>query len=172
MMTTPNEAIIKIFEYALGQEHTGISFFKASLDRMGMGAAISAFKKLIKEEENHVSFLQRILKDLRQGLRSEGQTEKELIIPASDFFDQRAKSEFLQLCVEGSMIPDVTVFNTAWLIEKDLSEFYDHMSRRLDDPLARDAFTMLADWEKGHERFFRQFRDELSAVYEKMPWGG
>jgi hypothetical protein len=31
---------------------------------------------------------------------------------------------------------------------------------------------MLADWEKGHERFFRQFRDTLTETYAKMPWGG
>ena len=30
--------------------------------------------------------------------------------------------------MEGSMVPDVTVFNTAWLIEKDISEFYARMA--------------------------------------------
>jgi hypothetical protein len=50
IMTERNEKIIKIFEYALGQEHTGISFFKTSIDRMGMGAAVSAFKKLSQKK--------------------------------------------------------------------------------------------------------------------------
>jgi hypothetical protein len=30
----------------------------------------------------------------------------------------------------------------------------------------------LARWEKAHERFFREFRDQLTETYAKMPWGG
>jgi rubrerythrin len=171
-MTKQNEKIIKIFEYALGQEHTGISFFRTSIDRMGIGAAISAFKKLIAEEEKHVAFINKIIKDFKGGVSIENAGLKNFTIPDADFFDERAKSEFLQQCVEGSMIPDVTVFNTAWLIEKDLSEFYAKMAGSMESPIAKEAFDMLSHWEKGHERFFRQFRDELSATYEKMPWGG
>ncbi len=171
-MTKNNDKIIKIFEYALGQEHTGISFFRTSIDRMGIGAAISAFKKLIAEEEKHVAFINKIIKDLKGGAHIENAGLKNFTIPDSNFFDERAKSEFLQQCVEGSMIPDVTVFNTAWLIEKDLSEFYAKMADSMEAPIPKEAFDMLSNWEKGHERFFRQFRDELSATYEKMPWGG
>lgn len=172
MMTEHNDKIVKIFEYALGQEHTGISFFETSIDRMGMGAAVSAFKKLIEEEKKHVAFITKIIKDFKGGVSIENAGLKNFTIPTSNFFDERAKSEFLQQCVEGSMIPDVTVFNTAWLIEKDLSEFYAKMANRIQEPIAKEAFEMLSNWEKGHERFFRQFRDELSATYEKMPWGG
>ncbi|MBW2640151.1 MAG: hypothetical protein JRE10_08310 [Deltaproteobacteria bacterium] len=69
------------------------------------------------------------------------------------------------------MIPDVTVFNTAWLIEKDLSEFYGKMAE-LTKGKARDALLMLSSWEKSHENFFREYRDKLTDVYSKMPWGG
>jgi len=43
---------------------------------------------------------------------------KRWVVEANDYFDERAKSEFLQQCLEGSMVPEVTIFNTAWLIEK------------------------------------------------------
>ena len=89
----------------------------------------------------------------------------------TDFFDARARSEFLQQCIEGSMVPDVTVFNTAWLIEKDLSEFYGTMANHAEGK-AREALTMLSNWEKVHEEFFKEYRDTLSATYAKMPWGG
>ncbi len=69
------------------------------------------------------------------------------------------------------MVPDVTVFNTAWLIENDLSEFYGKMAD-LTEGIAKEALLMLSSWEKGHEKFFRDFRDKLSEVYSKMPWGG
>jgi rubrerythrin len=166
-----NENLIKIFEYALNQEETGKSFFEHSLSRLGIGAAISAFKRLIEEEERHILFITQILKDLKTGDEIDPGEMKEVILEPANYFDAREKSEFLEQCIEGSMIPDVTVFNTAWLIEKDLSEFYENMAQSTEGK-AREALKMLSNWEKEHERFFREYRDKLSETYSKMPWGG
>lgn len=166
-----NENLIKIFEYALNQEETGKSFFQHSLQRMGIGAAVSAFKRLIEEEEKHIIFIKNILEDLKKGDEIELSRHKDSPLEPTDYFDERAKSEFLQQCIEGSMVPDVTVFNTAWLIEKDLSEFYEKMANNTEGK-AREALMMLSGWEKEHERFFREYRDKLSEAYSKMPWGG
>jgi rubrerythrin len=169
MQTDPR--LIKIFEYALNQEETGKSFFEISLQRMAWGAAVSAFKRLIEEEGRHIAYIKRILEELKQGSLDSLAVEEETSVPQSNFFDDRAKSEFLQQCLEGSMVPDVTVFNTAWLIEKDLHEFYERMANQTTGK-ARNALKMLAQWEKGHELFFREYRDKLTEIYSKMPWGG
>jgi hypothetical protein len=166
-----NEKLIKIFEYALNQEETGKSFFQHSLKRLGMGAAVSAFKRLIQEEEKHILFIRRILSDLKEGNEIELLTDKDMALVPTNYFDERARSEFLQQCVEGSMVPDVSVFNTAWLIEKDLSEFYERMASSTEGK-AKEALMRLSRWEKGHELFFRKYRDKLSETYSKMPWGG
>jgi hypothetical protein len=166
-----NEHLIKIFEYALNQEETGKSFFQNSLYRMGIGAAVSAFKRLIEEEEKHILFISKILSDLKQGNLIEVLSIKETILEPTDYFDERARSEFLQTCLEGSMVPEVTIFNTAFLIEKDLSEFYEKMSNQTEGK-AKEALLMLSHWEKSHERFFREYRDKFSEIYSKMPWGG
>jgi hypothetical protein len=166
-----NESLIKIFEYALNQEETGKSFFQNSLQRMGIGAAISAFKKLIEEEEKHILFIKRILDNLKQRGKIEPLSEEKTKLEPTHFFDERSRSEFLQECLEGSMVPEVTVFNTAWLIEKDLSEFYEKMSKETEGK-AREAFKMLSNWEGEHEKFFREYRDKFSEIYSKMPWGG
>ncbi len=163
--------LIKVFEYALNQEQTGKEFFQNSLQRMGMGAAVSAFKRLIEEEEKHMVFIRSILESLRKGESFEPASLEGVVLKPTNYFDERAKSEFLEQCVEGSMVPDVTVFNTAWLIEKDISEFYAGMAGKSSGK-AKSAFQMLADWEKTHERFFREFRDKLSESYAAMPWGG
>jgi len=165
------ENLIRIFEYALGQEETGKSFFQTSIRRMGMGAAVSAFKRLIEEEEKHILFINEILENVRRDREINLSDSKEIIIEPTDYFDERAKSEFLQQCIEGSMIPDVTVFNTAWLIEKDLSEFYRDMAGKTEGK-ASEALAMLSRWEKSHERFFKEYRDKLTEVYSKMAWGG
>jgi len=163
--------LIRIFEYALNQEKTGMSFFETSLQRLGIGAAVTAFKRLIEEEKSHVRFIEAILKDLRSDLDMDLSRIEGLLLPSTNYFDERSRAEFLERCVGESMIPDVTVFNTAWLIEKDLSEFYQGMAAKVQGPAA-EAFKMLAAWEKTHEKFFREYRDKLTDIYSKMPWGG
>ncbi len=163
--------LIKIFEYALNQENTGKSFFTNALGSMGIGAAVSALKRLIEEEEKHIQFIGKILADLK----SEGEVNlsalESLILEPTNYFDQRADSEFLELCVQDSMVPDVTIFNTAYLIEKDLSEYYGTMAQKAQGD-AKEALKMLSDWEKAHERFFKRYRDKLTETYWRMPWGG
>jgi rubrerythrin len=166
-----NENLVKIFEYALNQEYTGKSFFENSLQRMGIGAAVTAFKALIREEEKHIRLITRILRGLKKSGEMELPDRKDIAIKATDYFDKRSKSEFLAECVEGSMVPEVTIFNTAWLIEKDLSEFYENMVGQTSGK-GRKALTFLAKWEKEHEKFFREYREKFSEIYSKMAWGG
>jgi rubrerythrin len=162
---------IKIFEYALQQEETGKHFFQTSLQRMGWGSAVSAFKTLIKEEEYHILFIEKILSNLKQGRLIELPGEKDPLLQPSNYFEERAKSEFLQQCLESSMVPEVTIFNTAWLIEKDLSEFYQKMADQTEGKI-KEALQMLSGWEKAHEKLFREYRDRFAEIYSKMPWGG
>lgn len=169
MAADPN--LVKIFQYALNQEQTGLSFFRNSLERLGVGAAVTAFTRLVEEEQKHIAFISSVLEDLEQSRDIDLGRAQSLVLQPTDYFDERAKSEFLEQCIQGSMVPDVTVFNTAWLIEKDISDFYAAMAKKTEGR-AREAFVMLAQWEKEHERFFREYRDKLSEVYAHMPWGG
>ena len=166
-----SEPLIRIFEYALEQEYTGKSFFENSLQRMGIGAAVTAFRSLIREEEKHIRLITRILKGLREKGEMELPGGEGLSLEPTNYFSKRSKSEFLEECLAGSMVPEVTIFNTAWLIEKDLSEFYDRMARRTTGK-ARRALAFLSKWEKEHEKFFREYRDRFSESYSKMAWGG
>ena len=163
--------LIRIFEYALNQEETGLSFFESSIERMGVGSAVGAFERLIEEERHHIVFITSILEKLRRDGEVEAAPADEDELEATDYFDERARKEFLEQCVIESMVPDVTIFNTAWLIEKDISEFYTRMAKKTDGK-ARRALEMLAGWETRHERFFREYRDKLTEIYANMPWGG
>ena len=66
--------------------------------------------------------------------------------------------------MEGPIVPDLAIINVACLIEKDLSEFYNRMAEQTEGE-ARKALHMLSQWEKDHERFFKEYRDKLSEVY-------
>ena len=37
---------------------------------------------------------------------------------------------------------------------------------------AKDVLDMLADWERGHEKLFKQLHDQAFENYAQMPWGG
>lgn len=165
------ENLIRIYEFALNQEHTGKDFFQSSVSRMGVGAAVSAFNQIIAEEQKHIEFINAILENLRSGNEPDVPAPLDIEPEVENYFDARAKAEFLEKCLYESMVPDVTVFNTAWLIEKDLSEFYAKMAGATEGK-ASSALNMLANWEKRHEAFFREYRDALSDAYARMPWGG
>jgi len=67
------------------------------------------------------------------------------------------------------MVQDVTVFSMAWLIEKDLSEFYEKMAGQTEGK-AKDALLMLADGTGTNA--FSEYREKLTKIYDTMPWGG
>jgi len=159
--------LMKIFEYALNQEKTGREFFQSSLKRMKLEAAKSAFKRLIHEEENHIELLNRILKGLRDGPKLEIGKVKKVPLPQAGYFDKESRSAFIRQCVEEPEAPDVTIFNMAWLMEKDIREYYEKMAEKTEGEASK-ALLMLAQWEKGHETFFKEFRDKLAEIYSKI----
>lgn len=166
-----NQQLVKVYEYALNQEYTGKNFFETSLTRLSVGAAVEAFKKLVEEEEKHIKFISSILDKLRRGEEFRADEILDLTLQPSDFFTRRANSQFLSDSVLSSMVPDITVFNTAWLIEKDISEFYGRMAEKASGEVRR-SLLLLSEWEKSHEEFFRAYRDKLQEIYANLPWGG
>jgi len=69
------------------------------------------------------------------------------------------------------MVPDLSILRMAYLIERDLSEFYE-MAAATMEGTAKEALTMLAEWERGHERLFKELHDKIFQEYAAMPWGG
>ncbi|MBN2123906.1 MAG: hypothetical protein JW821_06415 [Deltaproteobacteria bacterium] len=164
---TKNENLIRIFEFALAQEKHGKSYFEHSLKGMEDQAAKSAILRLIEEEDKHIEIIERILKGLRDGAELEDGGEGRVKLKGRDLFDERGKGRFLEECVLDSGSADACVFKTAYMIEKDLSEFYREMADKSEGG-ARKAFQMLADWEQEHARFFKEYRDRLSRLYSEM----
>jgi len=59
----------------------------------------------------------------------------------------------------------------AYLIERDFAEFYEMTAAQATGE-AKQVLTMLSQWERRHERLFKQFFDRAFEEYSKMPWGG
>jgi len=157
----------KIFEYALQREKEGYQFFKSNADKAGHAAAAQIFQKLADEELKHIEFLTRLMK-------TEGDDEAQsqaILLEGEGWFADKADSEHLDQSLIESMIPDVAVLRTAYLIESDLSEFYENAAAKASGS-AKKALEQLAKWERGHETYFKELHDKVFEEYTNMPWGG
>ena len=159
----------KIYEYALQREKEGKSFFQNNAERMGHAAAEGIFRKLAQEEQTHIEFIESLIEALDSDGKADASIAAEL--NKGGFFLQRAKSEMLDQTVMESMVPDLPILRMAYLIERDFSEFYEMAASKTEGG-AKEALTMLAKWERGHEQLFKELHDQIFEEYAAMPWGG
>ena len=159
----------KIYEYALQREHAGKDFFESNAERMSHAAAAGIFRKLAAEEQKHIEFIERQIEALGSGRKVDIDVAAEL--QKANFFINRAQSEMLDQTVMESMVPDLAILRMAYLIEHDFSEFYEMAASKAEGD-ARETLTMLAKWERGHERLFKELHDRVFEEYAEMPWGG
>jgi rubrerythrin len=161
--------IRKIYEYALSRENEGMRYFEQNADRLSHAAAVQAFKQLAGEEQKHIDFIKSQLNAIDQG--QIGDLEIGMQLEQTGFFSSRALSEGLDQSVAEAMVPDLPVLRIAYLIERDFAEFYELAAEKVDVQ-DKKVLSMLAHWERGHERLFKQFHDKAFEIYAQMPWGG
>ena len=161
--------IRKVYEYALQREHEGKRFFAENAGRLSHAAAVGVFEQLAKEEQKHIDFIQAQIDALDQGEQLSSSMGLEL--QKDGFFSQRAETEMLDQTTLEAMVPDLPVLRTAYLIERDLADFYE-MAAAKSEGEAREVLTMLGNWERGHERLFKRLHDTAFEEYAQMPWGG
>jgi rubrerythrin len=162
--------ISKIYGYALQREHEGMNFFRQNAKRFDHAAAVDVFEKLADEEQKHIDFIQGLIDALEA--EESAALDKGAELEAEGFFSQRADSEMLDQTVIESMVPDLSVLRMAYLIERDFAEFYEMAAGRAENERARKSLEMLARWERGHEKLFKDLHDKAFEEYAGMPWGG
>ncbi|MHB1295931.1 MAG: ferritin-like domain-containing protein [Anaerolineae bacterium] len=160
--------IRRIYSYALQREREGYDFFSANAERTGHAAAAGVFRRLAAEEERHITYVQGLLAALDSGTPA---AEPPADLAGEGLFARRAETELLDQTVIESMTPDVTVLRTAYLIERDIAEFYENAAAQVEGD-AREALSALAAWERGHEKMFKTLHDRVYEQYMQMPWGG
>ncbi len=159
----------KIYQYALQREYEGKRFFEQNAGRLSHAAAVGAFKNLAGEEQKHIEFIQSQIDALDKGVTPTAAMG--VALEREGFFSQRAASELLDQTVAEAMVPDLPVLRMAYLIERDFAEFYETTAAQSEGE-AKQVLTMLATWERGHEKLFKQLHDKAFEEYAQMPWGG
>ncbi len=161
--------IQKIYIYVLQREYEGKRFFEQNAERLSHATAVQAFKILVGEEQKHIDFIENQLNALERGVKPG--LDFGLELEKAGFFYDRAASELLDQTVAEAMVPDLPVLRMAYLIERDFAEFYEMAAQRVDGE-PHQVLTMLANWERGHERLFKYLHDQAFEQYVQMPWGG
>ncbi len=161
--------IRKIYDYALNREFEGKRFFEENASRLSHAAAVEAFRRLADEEQKHIDFIQFQIQGLDNGQVAD--PNYGIMLEQAGFFSQRSQSEMIDQTVAEAMVPDLPVLRMAYLIERDFVEFYEQAASQVEGE-ARQVLTMLAQWERRHERLFKLFYDKAFEEYSKMPWGG
>jgi rubrerythrin len=161
--------IRKIYEYALNREYEGKRFFEENAKRLNQAAAVNAFLQLASEEQKHIDFIQHQIDLIDEG--STGDIGYGMKLEQIGFFSQRAESEIIDQTVAEAMVPDLPVLRMAYLIERDFAEFYETTASQTVGE-AKQVLMMLSQWERRHERLFKNFFDRAFEEYSKMPWGG
>jgi rubrerythrin len=161
--------IRKVYAYALQREHEGKRFFEEHADRMSHASVVSVFRQLAAEEQKHIEFIEAQIAALDEG--AQPSQELGVALEEEGFFSERAESEGLEQTVIEAMVPDLPVLRMAYLIERDFAEFYEMAAGRAEGE-AKRTLQMLARWERGHEKLFKQLHDQTFEEYAQMPWGG
>ena len=158
--------ITKILEYALEREYEGKRFFVENAGRLQNAAAVGAFKAIAIEEQKHIDFIAAQIAAQHAGVSAELPE-----LPKAGFFAERADNENIEQSVSEAMVADLPVLRMAYLIERDFAEFYAMAASKVEGE-PKKVLEMLARWESGHERLFKQLHDKAFELYAGMPWGG
>jgi len=159
----------KVLNYALEREREGYAFFSGHAKKAQHASVVGMFERLANEERGHIRYIERLIAELT----GDPLPEEDPALAAHDasFFTERAASEMIEQTTAEAMVPDLPVLRMAFLIERDLSEFYSGMAQKAEGE-AKVALEKLAGWEREHERLFKTLHDRIFAEYSGMPWGG
>lgn len=157
----------RALQYALEREREGHRFFSEHARNARHAAVVGIFERLAAEEKAHIRFVESLVAELDGGPAPADAA----VGHDASFFSARAASELIEQTTAEAMVPDLPVLRMAFLIERDLAEFYRNAARHTEGEAQR-ALLMLAEWETEHERLFQTLHDRVLAEYAGMPWGG
>lgn len=173
MKRAKEKPLTAILEYALNLERNGKAFFQNSLERVENPNAVAAIDRLVEEEEGHIQILTATIARVKEGETSGLAGIIERAPKPARYFDRKAQQAFLKEIRENPAVPDITVFQTAWLIEKEICGFYEKAAEKSDGGVQK-VLLSLYEFEKEHAAFFWRYYDELNRlyihIYDQRPW--
>ncbi|MGD2104768.1 MAG: ferritin family protein [Anaerolineae bacterium] len=141
---------------AIRIEQNGYRFYRRAAEETSDPNAKQMFEGLAQDEVAHESILRTRLKALEregawktvgeeewpdEGVRGQAETVFSSGRPEDEVHDYTS---------------DLSAVRMAFLIEKNAVEFYSKAARETSDPVGKEMYQDLADWEKRHQRMLER----------------
>lgn len=171
MSNAENNRIARAFQYAMQLEKDGYDFYMESSEKFSNPNTTKLFVDLANEEKGHYVFLEQTQKNFLDDPENY-QVDDSVLEEGKSLFEMRAEDQKIDTTLQQSQVPDLTILRMAMLVEMDAAQFYADQAEASDDERIKAVFDMLSEWEKGHEKMFRDEYNRLLKEYMEMPLGG
>lgn len=161
-MDTQNKQLLDALLQAIQAERDGHSFYQMAASSTQDPKARDVFARLASEELDHLEFLGK----QHASVLKTGRPDRTVKFgPRSDFSGMSPIfSDDIKSRIRGAHV-EMSALSIGIKLELDSMNFYKAQAVAASDPLARDFFGELAEWEAGHYRALLAQQDELKADY-------
>jgi rubrerythrin len=136
---------IEIIKGAILLEHKGKAFYESVARNTPSAPVREIFSSMAMEEEKHID----ILTKQYVSLREEGKLKPTDFPQNTDSFSDTIISEKVKSEISGAGY-EAAAISAALAMEKSAVKFYSDRAVETDDPIEKELYTWLADWEKTH----------------------
>jgi len=152
----PKDIVLDILKTAILLERKGKAFYSQAARNSESKSAKKIFEMMAEEEDEHIDFLTRQAKSYvkdhifvhPEPRDEEGDTNVEILT-------EQIKKEINAAGFEAAAISAAIDF------ENRAIRIYSERAEKATDPVEKEIYQMLADWEKGHHHLLFQLNEEL-----------
>lgn len=147
-----------ILKEAILLEKRGKAFYSNVAKQSRSAAARKIFNMMAEEEDDHIKFLavqfKSYMKD-KKFVKPEENIEPADESAALEILSEKVKKEISAASFEASAISAAMDFETRAI------KIYSDRAKEATDPLEKETYKMLADWESGHHSLLHRLNEDL-----------
>ncbi|MBN1551376.1 ferritin family protein [bacterium] len=147
---------IEIIKGAILLEHKGKSFYESVARTTPSAPVREIFSSMAMEEEKHIDILMKQYLNLKE----EGKLKPEILPKNPLNFADRIITEKVKEEISGAGYEAAAV-SAAIALEQQAVAFYSTRAQEVQDPVEKELFSWLAEWEKGHYDLLIAIDNEL-----------
>lgn len=158
---------LEIIKGAILLERKGKAFYEATAQNTQSDAVKEIFETMAAEEEKHIDILSKHYKSLVQaGKLSDLSYDVNPQNISTSVLTKKIRDQVTAASYEAAAI------TAAMAMEDNAVKFYSNQAQRSTDPLEKELFDWLANWEKTHLQFLSDLDNELkeSIWYDNQFW--
>jgi len=153
-----SEKATDILKEAILLERRGKAFYSNIADKTDSEAVKKVFTMMAEEEDEHIKFLSRQFKNYTKNsefLKNESPPEDPNEETVLKILSEDIKKQISAASFEAAAISAAIDFETRAV------KIYSERAEEATDPLEKEMYQMLADWEKGHHHFLNSLNEDL-----------